>query len=77
MTESEAPQNTYSIHRIAAVLEKTDRILKSPGRPWLRNRNTVEFLGIWERGNSPDFNYGEFATIRNQAGLIALSSRCS
>ena len=31
---------------------------------WLRNRNTVEFLGIWEYENNPDFNYGEFATIR-------------
>jgi hypothetical protein len=36
---------------------------------WLRNRNTVEFLGIWERVNNPDFNYGEFAIIRSQAGL--------
>ncbi len=36
---------------------------------WLRNRNTVEFLGIWESVNNPNFNYGEFATIRNQAGL--------
>jgi hypothetical protein len=36
---------------------------------WLRNRNTVEFLGIWERVHNPRFNYGEFATIRNQAGL--------
>jgi len=36
---------------------------------WLRNRNTVEFLGIWERIYNPDFNYGEFATIRSQAGL--------
>jgi KilA-N domain len=36
---------------------------------WLRNRNTVEFLGIWERVHNPSFNYGEFATIRNQAGL--------
>jgi len=36
---------------------------------WLRNRNTVEFLGIWEKIHNPDFNYGEFATIRNQAGL--------
>ncbi len=36
---------------------------------WLRNRNTVEFLGIWERVNNPDFNYGEYAIIRNQAGL--------
>ena len=36
---------------------------------WLRNRNTVEFLGIWEQIHNPDFNYGEFATIRNQSGL--------
>ena len=36
---------------------------------WLRNRNTVEFLGIWEQVHNPDFNYGEYATIRSQAGL--------
>jgi len=36
---------------------------------WLRNRNTVEFLGIWESIYNPDFNYGEFAIIRGQAGL--------
>ena len=36
---------------------------------WLRNRNTVEFLGIWESVHNPDFNYGGFATIKSQAGL--------
>ena len=36
---------------------------------WLRNRNTVEFLGIWERVYNPAFNYGEFAIIKSQAGL--------
>jgi hypothetical protein len=36
---------------------------------WLRNRNTVEFLGVWETVNNPNFNYGEFATIRSQTGL--------
>ena len=36
---------------------------------WLRNRNTVEFLGIWERVHNPDFNYGEFAAIKSQVGL--------
>ncbi|NLT49566.1 MAG: KilA-N domain-containing protein [Ignavibacteria bacterium] len=36
---------------------------------WLRNRNTVEFIGIWEKINNPDFNYGEYAIIRSQAGL--------
>lgn len=38
---------------------------------WLRNRNTVEFLGIWERVHNPDFKYGEFTTIKSQAGLNA------
>ena len=36
---------------------------------WLRNRNTVEFLGIWEKLHNPNFNYGEFAIIKSQAGL--------
>jgi len=36
---------------------------------WLRNRNTVEYLGIWESINNPLFNYGEFAIIKSMAGL--------
>ena len=36
---------------------------------WLRNRNTVEFLGIWESIYNPNFNYGEFAIIKSKAGL--------
>jgi len=36
---------------------------------WMRNRNTLEFLSVWEKINNPNFNYGEFATIRNQSGL--------
>ena len=36
---------------------------------WLRNRNTLEYIGIWEQVYNPAFNYGEFATIRYQAGL--------
>ena len=36
---------------------------------WLRNRNTVEFLGIWEQINNPAFTYGEFAIIKSKAGL--------
>ena len=42
---------------------------------WLRNRNTVEFLGIWERLNNPNFNCAEFDIIKSQAGeLICLSN---
>jgi hypothetical protein len=36
---------------------------------WLRNRNTVEFLGIWESIYNPGFNYGEFDIIKSNAGL--------
>ncbi|MDE6389803.1 MAG: KilA-N domain-containing protein [Duncaniella sp.] len=36
---------------------------------WLRNRNTLEYIGIWEKVYNPGFNYGEFAIIRNQSGL--------
>ncbi len=36
---------------------------------WLRNRNTIEFLGIWEELHNPNFNYVEFDIIKSQAGL--------
>lgn len=49
-------------------LSLTDMIKAKDGdffiSDWLRNRNTVEFLGIWEQIHNPDFNYGEFATIK-------------
>ena len=36
---------------------------------WLRNRNTLEYLGLWEGIYNQEFNYGEFAIIKSQAGL--------
>ncbi|MGL4942970.1 MAG: KilA-N domain-containing protein [Thermoguttaceae bacterium] len=36
---------------------------------WLRNKNTLEFLGIWEEMYNPNFNSIEFEGIRNAAGL--------
>ena len=36
---------------------------------WLRNKNSIEFLGIWEEIYNPDFNSLEFEGIKNQAGL--------
>lgn len=35
---------------------------------WLRNKNTIEFLGIWEKINNPNFNFEVFETIFNEAG---------
>ena len=36
---------------------------------WLRNRNTIEFLGVWESLYNPSFNRIEFDAFRSQAGL--------
>ncbi len=46
-------------------------------RNWLRNRNTIEFLGIWEGLNNPGFNPVEFDGFRKSAGLnsFALTPR--
>ncbi len=54
----------------------TDMIKSKDGNffvaDWLRNRNTIEFLGIWEELHNTNFNYGEFAIIRSQSGLIGM-----
>ena len=44
---------------------------------WLRNRNTIEFLGIWEQIYNPDFKPIEFDRFKSQAGLnsFALSPK--
>ena len=41
---------------------------------WLRNRNTLEYIGIWEKVYNPNINYGEFDIIRNQSGLNSFKS---
>jgi len=41
---------------------------------WLRNRNTLEFLGVWEKVHNPDFNCGEFAIIKSMSGLNSYKS---
>jgi hypothetical protein len=64
---------TILMENAGEFISLTDMIKAKDGdffiSDWLRNRNTVEFLGIWESVNNPDFNYGEFAIIRSQAGL--------
>ncbi len=49
--------------------ERGDYIIQN----WMRNRNTIEFLGIWEQLNNPGFNSIEFDGIRKQAGLNSFS----
>lgn len=82
MNRKTAKTNTLDIQgtRVAVVsspqgdyISLTDMLRAKDGdffiSDWLRNRNTVEFLGIWESIYNPAFNYGEFATIKSQAGL--------
>ena len=44
---------------------------------WMSTRYTVEFMGVWERINNPDFNVTEFSNIRNESGSngFVLSSK--
>ncbi|MCA9478439.1 MAG: KilA-N domain-containing protein, partial [Nanoarchaeota archaeon] len=50
---------------------------KNPGEPkdvvknWMRTRNSIEFLGLWEKINNPDFKGVEFDSFLNEAGSNA------
>ena len=35
---------------------------------WMRSKNTIAFLGLWEKLHNPDFNCLEFEAIKNEAG---------
>ena len=62
------PQEDYiSLTDIAKYKEpdRADQVIQN----WMRNRNTVEFLGVWERLNNPGFNPLEFEGFRSRAGL--------
>jgi len=45
--------------------DRTDDLIRN----WLRNRNTIEFLGIWEQLNNPNFKPVEFDGFKKEAGL--------
>jgi len=64
---SQKQQDFISLTDIARYkdAERTDYLISN----WLRNRETVEFLGIWEQLHNPDFNPIEFDGIKKQAGL--------
>lgn len=65
--ESGTDQDYISLTDIARYRdgERTDYLIQN----WLRNRSTIEFLGIWEQLNNPKFNPIEFDGIRMSAGL--------
>ena len=49
--------------------ERSDYILQN----WLRNRSTIEFIGLWEKFNNPSFNSIEFDGIKNLSGSNSFS----
>lgn len=49
--------------------ERTNYIIQN----WIRNRNTIEFIGLWEKLHNPSFKGIEFDAFRNQAGLNSFS----
>lgn len=49
--------------------ERTNYIIQN----WMRNRNTIEFLGMWEKLNNPNFKGIEFDAFKSQAGLNSFS----
>jgi hypothetical protein len=71
--EVEGKEITIIFNKEQEYISLTDMLRAKDGdffiSDWLRNRNTVEYLGIWESVYNPNFNYGEFAIIKSQAGL--------
>lgn len=71
--EVEGKEITIILDKEQEYISLTDMLKAKDGdffiSDWLRNRNTVEYLGIWESVYNPNFNYGEFAIIKSQASL--------
>ncbi len=49
--------------------ERSDYIVQN----WMRNRNTIEFIGLWEQLHNPEFNSIEFDGVKGQAGANSFS----
>ena len=67
------PITILNVHE-ADYISLTDMVKNFEDGPsliekWLRNKNAVEFLGIWEKINNPEFNSLEFGGFKNEAGL--------
>jgi hypothetical protein len=64
---SQASDDYISLTDIAKHKEpdRSDHVIQN----WMRNRNTIEFLGVWERLNNVDFKPLEFEGFKNRAGL--------
>ena len=62
---SQENEDYISLTDMTQRFEGQDQLIKN----WLQNKNTIEFLGVWEQINNPQFNLVEFHQIKNNAGL--------
>lgn len=75
MRKLNVQENDISIQKVGDedYLCLTDMIKAKDGEffvtDWIRQRSTLDFMAAWESLNNPNFNYGEFATIRNRSGV--------
>lgn len=66
ITVSSVNEDDYiSLTDMAKGFEDGDQLIKN----WLQNKNTLEFLTVWEQINNPNFNLVELHQIRNEVGL--------
>lgn len=62
---SKEDEDYISLTDMTSAFEGGTALIES----WLRNKNTIEFLGVWEKLNNPSFNSPEFEGIKDKAGL--------
>lgn len=62
---SKDEEDYISLTDMTQNFEGSDQLIKN----WLQNKNTIDFLGVWERLNNPDFNLVEFHQIKEEAGI--------
>lgn len=58
-------EDYISLTDMTSAFSGGDQLIKN----WLQNKNTIDFLGVWESLNNPDFNLVEFHQIKTEAGL--------
>jgi hypothetical protein len=62
---SKNDEDYISLTDMVQGFDGTDQLIKN----WLQNKNTIDFLGVWERLNNPNFNLVEFHQIKTDSGL--------
>jgi len=62
---------THDNKDLICLTDMTSRFSEGSGTigKWITNKNTIEYIGIWEKINNPDFNYPEFGVIKNDSGV--------